>query len=94
VTNLATKNEPGVYHCPPHVFLGAVVVRFLISNQLNLKYMTVIKTSNQDIKLVDATTNHPKFKKVMDLMKGESVETIEDLLSEVISTCRSSSKVL
>jgi hypothetical protein len=24
-TNLATKNEPGVYHCPPHVFLGAVM---------------------------------------------------------------------
>jgi hypothetical protein len=25
VTNLATKNEPCGNHCPPHVFLGAVV---------------------------------------------------------------------
>lgn len=28
VKNLATKNEPGVYHYPPHVFLGAVGVSF------------------------------------------------------------------
>jgi hypothetical protein len=55
--------------------------------------MTVIKTSNQDIKLVDATTNHPKFKKVMDLMKGESVKTVEKLLFEVIKSSRDHSKV-
>ena len=55
--------------------------------------MSVVKTSNQDIKLVDYITSHPKFKKVMNLMKGESVETVEALLFEVISNCRASSKV-
>jgi hypothetical protein len=29
-TKEATKKEAGVYHCPPHVFLGAVVVRFYL----------------------------------------------------------------
>src|SRR5690606_17950974 len=31
LTNIATKNEPGVYHCPPHVFLGAVGNSYFIS---------------------------------------------------------------
>ena len=56
--------------------------------------MSVVKTSNQDIKLVDLIQSHSKFKKVMDLMKGETVETVETLLFEVISNCRASSKVL
>lgn len=67
---------------------------FLFSKQLNFKYMSVVKTSNQDIKLVDSIKSHPKFKKVMKLMKGETVETVETLLFEVISNCRASSKVL
>jgi hypothetical protein len=56
--------------------------------------MSVVKTSNQDIKLVDSIESHPKFKKVMDLMRGETVESVESLLFEVITTCRASSKVL
>jgi len=56
--------------------------------------MSVAKTSHQDIKLADSISSHNKFKKVMDLMKGETVETVESLLFEVISNCRASSKVL
>lgn len=63
-------------------------------NFLNNQIMSVVKASNQDIKLVDSITSHSKFNEVMDLMKGESIETIEILLLEVISNCRASSIAL
>ena len=63
-------------------------------NFFNNQNMSVVKTSNHDIKQVDSITSHPKFKEVMDLMKGESIETIETLLLKVISNCRTSSIVL
>ena len=50
VTNLATKNEPGVYHCPPHVFLGAVGISFY---SLKNSLITVVK-SISELPLFDA----------------------------------------
>lgn len=51
VTNLPTKNESSVYHCPPHVFLGAVsvsslysITRFLII-PIALLILTLLKTA-------------------------------------------------
>ena len=55
--------------------------------------MTVARTSDQDIKLVDFIESHPKFKKIIKLMKGESIENVESLLLAVISSCRASSRV-
>lgn len=56
--------------------------------------MSAINSSNKDIKIVNEIQKHPKFSKVMKLMKNESIQTVESLLIEVISSCRASSKVL
>lgn len=50
--------------------------------------------SVQDVKLDNSIKSHPKFSKVIELMKGESVSTAERILFEVISSCRASSKVI
>lgn len=42
----------------------------------------------------DAVRSNPKFNQVVELMKGESVTTIENILLDVISYCRASSKCL
>lgn len=56
--------------------------------------MSQTSTSKKDIKIVNEIQKHPKFGKVMKLMKNESIQTVESMLLEVISSCRASSKVL